>query len=186
MYVASIGKRYVKDKHFKLQDWRQSNGKDKDLLVKNYGIECSLGHWIPKSIVGKEKRKNKRFLKFKTELFKMLDSRMKRTLRKILRDYKSLNQEGIIDVQDADPTRTFQDRIEALRNDDDQLYRIWSGRSFFEFPYDPGMVEKIQETFDDILLTARRRKRKNTSMRAVLEAEQHWTLEPLQTLLPAD
>lgn len=27
MDAASIGKRYVKDKHFKLQDWRQSNGK---------------------------------------------------------------------------------------------------------------------------------------------------------------
>ena len=183
MDVASIGKRYVKDKHFKPQDWRQSNGEG---LVKNYGIECSLGHWIPKPAVGKEKSKNKRFRKFKTELFKMLDSRMKRIRRKILRDYERLNQEGIIDVQDADPTQTFQDRIEALRNDDDQLYRIWSERSFFEFPYDPGMVEKIQETFDDILLTARRRKRRNTSMRAVLEAEQHWTLEPLQTLLPAD
>lgn len=119
----------------------------------------------------------------------MLDSRIKRIRRKILRDYKSLNQEGIIDVQGADPTQTFQDRIEALRSDDDQLYRIWSGRSFFELPYDPGMVDKIQETFDDILLTARRRKRNNTSntsMRAVLEAEQHWTLEPFQTLLPAD
>ena len=183
MAPASIGKRYVKDKHFKLQDGRQSNGKG---LIRNYGIECSLGHWIPKSVVGKEKNQNKRFRKFKTGLFKMLDSKMKRICRKILRDYEYLNQQGIIDVQDVNPTQTFLDRIEALRNDNDQLYRIWSGRSFFEFPYDPGKVEKIQETFDDILLTARRRRHKNTSMRAVVEAEQRWTLEPLQTLLDAD
>ena len=55
-----------------------------------YGIECSLGYWIPKPAVGKEKSKNKRFRKFKTELFKMPVSRMRRICRKILRDYESL------------------------------------------------------------------------------------------------
>ena len=177
MDAARIAKPYF---GFDLRDW-QSNDKD---LVRNYGVECFLGHWIPKPVVGDDEENNELFSEFKTELFKVLDKRKDGTFRHIMRDYEALTREGIIDKQDADPTRAFQERIEALRNDDVQLYRIWSGRYFFELPYDLGDVEAIRETFDDILRTARRRKRKNKAMNAVLEAEEYWTLEPLQTLLP--
>ena len=176
--MASIAKPYF---DFDLQRW-QSNDKD---LVRNYGIECFLGHWIPNSVVGDDEENNERFSKFKTKLFKKLDERMDGICRDIRQDYESLTQEGIIEAQDADPTQAFKERIEALRNDGAQLYRIWSGRRFFEFPYDLGDVEAIKETFDDILRTARRRKRRNKAMNAILEAEKRWTLEPLQTLLPA-
>lgn len=180
MDTASISNRepYLK---FDLQVY-QSHDKD---LVPNYGIECFLGRWIPKSVVGDDKKSNERFSEFKTKLFKKLDKRMDRICRGILQDYESLTWEGIIDEQEADPTQAFQERIEALRNDGDQLYRIWSGREFFEFPYDLGDVEAIRETFDDILRTVRRRKHKNKTMKALLEAEECGSLEPLQTLLPA-
>ena len=166
---------------FDLQGW-QSNDKD---LGRKYGVECFLGHWIPKPVVGNDEEDNERFREFKTELFKKLDKRMDRICRDIRQDYESLTQQGIIDAQDADPTRAFQERIEDLRHDDDQLYRIWSGRHFFELPYDLGDVEAIREIFDDILRTARRRKRRNKTMNALLEAEEHWTLDPFQALLPA-
>jgi hypothetical protein len=176
--AASIAKPYF---DFDLQGW-QLNDKD---LMRNYGVECFLGHWIPKSVVRDDEESNERFSKFKTKLFKKLSKKMDRLRQDILQDYESLTKEGIIDKQEADPTQAFQERIEALRNDDDQLYRILSGRHFFEFPYDLGDVEAIRETLDDILRTARRRKRRNKTMNALLEAEEYWTLEPFQTLLPA-
>ena len=166
---------------FDLQGW-QSNDKD---LGRKYGVECFLGHWIPKPVVGNDEEDNERFREFKTELFKKLDKRMDRICQDILQDYESLTWEGIIEEQEADPTRAFQKRIEDLRHDDDQLYRIWSGRHFFELPYDLGDVEAIREIFDDTLRTARRRKRRNKTMNALLEAEEHWTLDPFQALLPA-
>lgn len=95
-------------------------------------------------------------------------------------------EEGIIDEPETDPAQSFRDRIASLRNDRDQLYRIWSGRHFFEFPYDLSDTEAIQETFEDILRTARRRRRRNRSMNAVLEAEVSRSLEPLQDLLVVD
>ena len=171
--AASIAKPYF---DFDLQDW-QSNDKD---LVKNHGVECFLGHWIPKPVVHKNEENNERLSKFKTKLFKKLDKRMDRISRNILKDYESLIQEGIIDEHDVDPIQAFGERIEALRNDGDQLYRIWSGRRFFEFPYDLGDVKAIEETYDDILRTVRRRKKRNKAMKAILEAEEHRTLEPLQ------
>ncbi|MCY4141072.1 MAG: hypothetical protein OXF56_22750, partial [Rhodobacteraceae bacterium] len=88
----------------------------------------------------------------------------------------------IIEECEVDPAQSFCDRIASLRNDRDQLYRIWSGRHFFEFPYDLSDVDAIQETFDDILRTARRRKRRNRSMNAVLEVEMSNNLEALQDL----
>ena len=178
MVAASIAKPYF---DFDLHTW-QSNDKD---LVRNYGIECFLGHWIPKSVVGDDEENNERFSEFKAVLFHKLDSAMDRIFRNIVQDYESLIQEGIINPQDTNPTQAFQERIEGLRNDHDQLYRIWSGRQFFEFPYDLSDVEAIQATFDDIVRTARRRKHRNKAMNAVLEAEMRWTLMPLQTLLSA-
>lgn len=179
MEAATIAKSYF---DFNLQHW-QPNDRN---LVRNFGIECFLGHWIPKSVLKDDEGNNERFKKFKSALFKKLKSTMDSDCREILQDFDSLIQEGIIDKPETDPAQSFRDRIASLRNDRDQLYRIWSGRHFFEFPYDLGDVDAIQETFEDILRTARQRKRRNRSMNAVLEAEMTKTLGPLRDSLVAD
>ena len=177
--AASIGKSYF---DFDVQPWRPHD----DNLVKNWGIETFLGHWIPKSVIHDATENNELFNRFREALFNNLDSKMDSMCRRILQDYDSLIHEGIIDAPEADPTQSFRERLEALGNDDDQLYRIWSGRHFFDFPYDVSEVQSIQETFEDLLRSVHRRQRRNKTMKAVLEAEQGRTLEPLRTLSRPD
>lgn len=179
MEAATIAKSYF---DFDLQGW-QPNDRN---LVRNFGIECFLGHWIPKSVLEGDAENNDLFDRFSSALFEELESNMASICREISHDCSSLIQEGIIDEPDSDPAQGFRDRIASLENDRDQLYRIWSGWHFFEFPYDPGDVEAIQETFEDILRTARRRMRRNRSMNAVLKAEMSTTLEPLRELVIVD
>ena len=175
MDAASIAKPYF---NFTLSDWQPNDTH----LVRNFGIECFLGHWIPKPVIRHDEQDNEHFHHFQSALFDRLDSEMDRACREISQDYASLVAGGIIDEHDANPTQTFRGRIEALRDDRDQLYRIWSRRQYFEFPYDLGDVEWIHDTFADILRTTRRRKRKNRVMKALLAAHDSLTLEPLQTL----
>lgn len=176
---ASIAKPYFE---FDRQNW-QPNDTD---LVRNFGIECFLGHWIPKSVIQDDEEHNERFQEFKTALFENVDSRMAAIRGEILHDFASLTQEGIVDPPETDPAQGLHDRIERLRNDQDQLYRIWSGRQFFQFPYDLSDGRAIEETFDDLLRTAHGKTRKNRSMRAFLSAERDRTLEPLQALHVVD
>ena len=177
--TATIAKSYF---DFDLQGWQPSDRN----LVRNFGIECFLGHWIPKSVLEGNAENNERFDQFRSALFEKLESTMDSNCQKILQDCDSLIEEGIIDEPETDPAQSFWDRIASLRIDRDQLYRIWSGRHFFEFPYDLGDVDAIQDTFEDILRTARRRRRRNKTMNAVLEAEMSKSLEPLQDLLVVD
>ena len=177
--AVSIAKTYFS---FDLARW-QTNDRN---LIKKYGIECFLGHWVPKSVVDADEEGNSRFKQFKTTLFDELDSKMESILQNILRDYDLLTEEGVIDAPEADPARTFGEKIKALRNDDVQLYRIWSGRHYFEFPYDLADVKKIRETYDDVLQSVRRRKIRNRAMSAVLEADAERSLKPLQVLVAAE
>ena len=177
--AVSIAKTYFR---FDLSRW-QMNDRN---LIKKYGIECFLGHWVPKSVVDADEEGNEHFKKFKTALYDELDLRMESILQDILRDYDLLTEEGVIDAPEADPARTFGDKIEALRKDYVQLYRIWSGRHYFEFPYDLADVKKIRETYDDVLQSVRRRKIKNRAMSAVLKADDERSLEPLQVLIAGE
>ena len=177
--TATIAKPYF---DFDLQDWQPSDRN----LVRNFGIESFLGHWVPKSVFEDDQENNERFDQFRSALFEQLELTMDSNCQEILQDFDSLIDEGIIDEPETDPAQGFRDRIASLRNDRDQLYRIWSGRHFFEFPYDLSNVVAIQDTFEDMLRTARRRRRRNKTMNAVLEAEMSKSLEPLQDLLVVD
>ena len=128
METATIAKSYF---DFDLQGWQPSDRN----LIRNFGIECFLGHWIPKSVFEGDEENNERFDQFRSALFEELESTMDSNCQKILQDCDSLIEEGIIDEPETDPAQSFRDRIASLRIDRDQLYRIWSGRHFFEFPY---------------------------------------------------
>ena len=178
MEVASIAKPYF---HFDLKGWRPP---DDGNLVRNFGIECFLGHWIPKSVVDGDKEDNQRFREFKAALFSCLDSKMDGICQSIERDYELLTGQKIIEERNVDPIQAFRDKREALWKDEVQLRRIWSGRHFFDFPYDPGDIGAIRETFDDIVHTALRRRRRNTAMRAVMDAVKERSLKPLRDQFP--
>ena len=141
-----------------------------------------MGHWIPKSVVDDDEGSSEHFREFKSAMFDKLDSKMEGICQVIMQDYKLLGQDRIIEATDAEPTQAFQEKTEALRNDDVQLYRIWSGRHFFDLPYDLGEVEAISDIFDDLVDTARRSKKKNVTKRAVMEAVRDWSLKPLSSL----
>ena len=121
--AVSIAKTYF---DFDVSDW-QSNDIN---LVRNYGIECFLGHWIPKPVVNEHEEGDERFKQFKARLFEKLDSKLESILLNLLGDYDLLIKEGVIDAPETDPAQTFRDRLGALRKDDVQLYRIWSGRYY--------------------------------------------------------
>ena len=164
--------------NFNLQDWRPHDGN----FAKNFGIECFLGHWIPKSVFEGDEENNSRFNQFKSVLFKELESTMDSNCREISQNFESLMKEGIIDNPEIDPVQRFCDRVASLKQDRDQLYRIWSGWYFFDFPYDISAFDSIRETYEDILRTARSKKRRNSSMKAVMEADMNMTLDPLREL----
>ena len=91
-------------------------------MVRNFGIECFLGHWIPKSVIESDEENNEGFNRFKTALFEKFDSTLESICQNIMEDYDSLlKRERIIDTVDGDLTQAFQGRIEALRKDRVQL-----------------------------------------------------------------
>ena len=112
----------------------------------------------------------------------LLDSETDSAYEDIQQDYESLVRAGVLDEQDTDPIEAFRGRIGSLRYDGDQLYRIWSRRHCFAFPYDLADVDAIHDTFADVLRIAFRRRRRNQSMNAILAAQELLTLEPLQAL----
>ncbi len=177
--AVSIAKTYF---DFDVSRW-QTNDKN---LVKKYGIECFLGHWIPRLAVDNCNDENVRFNQFKTALFDKLAEEKDSMLENILLDYDLLTKARVIDAPEADPTCTFLYRIDALRKDDVQLYRIRSDRHVFEFPYDLADTEAIRETYDDLLHSAERRRKRNMAMHALLEADAERSLEPLHVLAAAE
>ena len=176
--TATIAKTYF---NFDVRRWRPKD----DRLTEKFGIECFLGRWVPKSVFRDNEMTGKQLKRFKRALFKELNTRMVVIQREILDDYEALVQDEIVDELDTKPTTRFRERIEILRTDDDLLYRIWSGRYFFELPYDIGDTEGIAETYEDILLTSNLRKSKNKTMKAVIEADKGRDLAPLKALSDA-
>ena len=170
--AASIGKKYFDFEFDHLQP-HDTN------LVRNFGIECFLGHWIPKSIIEDEGRDehNETFTAFKLELFSNFDSQIGEINQRIISDYKTLLREQLIDEIDVDPRQRFHEKFDNLKHDDAQLYRIWTGRYFFELPYDSGDIENIHKVYKDMCLTISRRQHKNSSMRALLAAVENLNFE---------
>ena len=177
--AVTIAKTYFS---FDVSSWRPVD----DRLTRKFGIECFLGRWVPKSAFRGNEKAEERLKKFKRALFDELDARMSALQREILADYEAFIEDGIVDELDTEPTRKFDEGIEAMRTGDDLLYRVLSGRYFFELPYDIGDAEGIAETFEDILLTINLRKKRNKTMKAVIKAVETRDLAPLEALSDAD
>lgn len=177
--AVTIAKTYF---NFDVSSWRPAD----DHLTTKFGIECFLGRWVPKSVFRGNEKAEEQLEKFRRALFDELNARMSKLEREILGDYEAFIQDGIIDELNTGPISKFHRHIEDLKTDDDLLYRILSGRYFFELPYDIGNTEGIDETYEDILLTVKLSKKKNKSMKAVIQADESRDLAPLEALSDAD
>ena len=84
METATIAKSYF---DFDLQGWQPSDRN----LVRNFGIECFLGHWIPKSVFEGDEENNERFDQFRSALFEELESTMDSNCREDFAGLRSID-----------------------------------------------------------------------------------------------
>ncbi len=113
-------------------------------LIKKYGIETFLGHWLPYAALPNMVDDGE-FQHFREELFTALNEQMPYICEAINRDYLRLELNGLINGNKA-PAR-FREKIKELQDSNDKLYRIWSKREVFPLPYDISNRERIRDTF---------------------------------------
>ena len=161
--TSTISKPYF---NFDINPYRPTGYRN---LRRNYGIECYLGHWIPKIIV--PSLENEQFMRFKTELFCQIKDRLGSITLEIRKDYNMLTDEGIIETgaDNGEPSESFIRKVDELKEDDDRLLRIWSQLEFNDLPYDRNDTQGIDQIYDSIIKTIRLSKRKNSTKRAVNE-----------------
>ena len=173
MAAATISKQYFE---FDINHPLDSN------LIKNYGIETFLGHWLPRAALPDQDDDNA-FQRFKDELFTALDDQILVICNEINCDYLSLKNGHFIKSEDS-PAERFKDKVNELKENDDKLYRIWCQREFFDLPYDISNRERIRYTFLSLIETLKKQKKWNKSMHAVNEAREQLSLNPLYELQP--
>ena len=104
--TSTISKQYF---DFDIKPYRPDGYRD---LRKNYGIECYFGHWVPKKIVEMIvlELMDKRFEKFKREIFRELRARMESITSEIKNDYNTLIDRNVIDTDTDrdDPSEKFR------------------------------------------------------------------------------
>ena len=161
--TSTISKRYF---DFDISPYRPTGYRN---LKKKYGIECYLGHWIPKIIV--PSLENEQFMRFKTELFCQIRDRLESITLEIRNDYNMLADEDIIEtgVDNGKPSESFIRKVDELEEDDNRLLRIWSQLEFNDLPYDRNDTQGIEQIYDNIITTIELSKRKNSTKRAVNE-----------------
>ena len=167
---ATLSKRYIN-----LEVIEGTHPVDDSGLVRNYGIECHLGHWIPKTKVVASDADERSFQQFRKNLLLDLRNQIQKpdVERAISRDYDSLVELEVIDVEyNSHPYHGLVEKIDALeeKESEERLRRFWTGRTFFELPYDRNDGQGIERVYDDFMDTIRQRKRKNRSMKALESA----------------
>ena len=174
--TSTISKRYFA---FDINRYRPTGYR---YLRKNYGIECYLGHWIPKIIVSSfenEQLESEQFQIFKTELFCKIRDQLNKITMDIQNDYNKLTDERIIETgaDNGDPSESFVRKVDELEVDDNRLIRIWSQLEFNDLPYDRNNTQGIDQIYDSIITTIGLSKRKNPTKRAVIELRDEFEQE---------
>ena len=175
--AATIGKTYMTFEE-KLDKYKFKN----KFLVKNFGIECSLGHWIPKGVLDDISKGSGNLKKFKSGLIDLLDRERERISYEIRRDYEELIAEGLIEVV-GDPVERFWKQVRRLVESDLAMNRILHGRSYFEFPFDHvEQFGKIDDVYDELISSANGQIAKNKSSKSLLVADDARSLDPIVEL----
>lgn len=161
--TATISKRYFEF------EYEPPHLEDTEMLTKNYGIETFLGWWVPNTALLTLQRKQD-VETFKSELFRTIDAQLAEIKERINEDSEYLEASNIVEKDESNSIVKFQKKIDALREDESRLMRIFTKFEVFDLPYDPQDKSEIEGLFDDILELCESRKRKNSAMKGFLNA----------------
>ena len=156
-------------------------------LIKNYGIETYLGHWVPKVIFDKfaTRASTKLSLKeFVENLVKAWKDQQSSIESKIEDDFRQMKEEGLLELPKRSPEaykpfENLKQRIgvrinnkssvnnpTGLINNDKKLRRIFLKMAEVDLPFDISNSKDISDIFDDINYTIESKKKMNRSMYA--------------------
>ncbi|WP_156924452.1 hypothetical protein [Derxia gummosa] len=160
---ATISRRYFRFEYSSECTDKISN------MVKNYGIETHLGHWIPKNIA-RSLNESSDAQNFKKELETALYEQHIEIESSIEHDLRALSDLNVIEQPETPPFHSFKAKCEKLLANDLKLGRILSKYEFFDLPYDISNKERIEDLFDEMLALSNSRHRKNVTQHAFLSA----------------
>ena len=188
--AASLSKRYYKT------DTREP--KTERLLGKRIGIETFIGLWVPKGHYAEGKEE---FGEFISDICKEIIEQKDRIMIDIERDFHRFIELGVAEraTLEAEKNRfksncnellRFRDHYFENRDEEDGngesfdrlrwlLERIYDGWTFFDLPYDIKEDDHIDEVYEDLIEKSRASKRRNKSMKAILQADEQRSLSPL-------
>ena len=173
--AASIGKSYFKFDMTEYRPFRRN-------LIMNYGIECSIGDWVPQKAISSGTKDQSEIERFRGDLDRKLSKERNRISRQIQQDYLNLLDLGIIDKVKVDPIQSFWNSIDNLLSNDMLLGRYLYSRTFFDFPYDLIREDKIDEIYDELYDVADGKSRKNAAQRAFVLSRKNRKIEPIDMI----
>ena len=174
--TATVSKRYFRF------DYVPEHLDNTENLLRNYGIETYLGHWLPHSVSESMFDANALDI-FKERLFSEIDKQGNEIERNIQKDYEYLLQEGLIEEPEINPVDSFKSKLDSLTNNKLKLKRIYSKYELFYLPFDIQQKDDILYLFDEMIDVAESRKRKNRTMKAFLESYAAFSIEKFDEVL---
>lgn len=168
--TATVSKRYFRF------DYVPDHLDNTENLLRNYGIETYLGHWLPCS-VSESMFDADALDTFKERLFFEIKRQGDEIEKNIRQDYEYLLKEGLIEEPEVNPVDSFNSKVVNLISNKLKLKRIYSKYELFYLPFDIQQKDHILNLFDEMINVAESRKRKNKTMKAFLESYAAFSIE---------
>jgi hypothetical protein len=179
MESLSVSKNYI---DFNVADYLSDDFKK---MKRNYGIECHLGHWIPKDLYEKFSGQVKGFEKFKSEFKSYFNNNNVLQISKIIsEEYRALLRDGIIEKSVKKPQNMFSSKVKELVDSEVKLLRIFTKIENYDLPYDISDASNIKGLFEEITNFSNSKKRKNYGVRAWLAGVNSVSLTALNDEIP--
>ena len=159
----SVSKSYI---DFDINRYHSRESKN---FIRNYGIECHLGYWVPRDMYAVYFKDHK-YKKFKQDFIDYLDSHMDEIVNSIQQDYRTLLDASIIEQLENNPADAFQSKVQELTANDEKLARIYSRLAIFDLPYDISDRKNISDLYEEIGTVSQSRKNKSFVMNVWLDS----------------
>ncbi|MHB1666488.1 restriction endonuclease PLD domain-containing protein [Thiomonas sp.] len=173
--AASIGKRYFDFEYEPL------HLKGLENLIRNFGIETYLGHWIPSSAI-KTLFNDADYDKFCKKLSDYWIKEKLALITKINNDFDKLLQLEYVDKPENSPGDAFESKVNDLLDNEMKLYRAYAKFEFYNLPYDISQDDYILSLNEEIQDFIASRVKKNKAMKAYEEAISSSSLAPVQDI----
>jgi len=170
--TATISKRYF---HFDYDPPHLENTRN---LIKRYGIETYLGHWVPRNVLG-DLVNPEGIEDFKSKLFTSLAYQSETIKQEIQHDMEYFKKAGILDEDDTSSVDIFEKKVIDLQENDYKVKRIFNKFEVFDLPYDLREKERINDVFYEIIELCESRKTRNAAMKGFLSAYANADLDML-------